>query len=282
MRRLDYLESLGVDVLWLAPFQPSPNRDNGYDVADFYGVDPRYGSSGDFVEFVHRARSNGIRVIVDLVVNHTSDRHRWFREAREGPGSPRFDWYVWSKKRPDDLAQGHRLPGPPAGHVDARSRGEAVVLPPLLRLPARPQHAEPGRPRGDPADHGLLAGARRLRLPRRRGAVHHRGAADGDGAAGAPLRVPRGAPRLPPVARRRRRPPRRGERAAEGGAGLLPRRRRHPPDVQLLGQPAPLVRARERRRAAARRRRCATRRSCRRAASGRTSSATTTSSTSAA
>ena len=91
MRRLDYLESLGVDVLWLAPFQPSPNRDNGYDVADFYGVDPRYGSAGDFVELVHRARSNGIRVIVDLVVNHTSDRHRWFREARKGPESPRFD-----------------------------------------------------------------------------------------------------------------------------------------------------------------------------------------------
>ena len=111
MRRLDYVESLGVDVLWLAPFQPSPNRDNGYDVADFYGVDPRYGSSGDFVEFVHRARSNGIRVIVDLVVNHTSDRHLWFREAREGPGSPRFDWYVWSKKRPSTWRKGTVFPG---------------------------------------------------------------------------------------------------------------------------------------------------------------------------
>jgi maltose alpha-D-glucosyltransferase/alpha-amylase len=111
MRRLDYVESLGVDVLWLAPFQPSPNRDNGYDVADFYGVDPRYGSSGDFVEFVHRARSNGIRVIVDLVVNHTSDRHRWFREAREGPDSSRFDWYVWSKKRPSTWRKGTVFPG---------------------------------------------------------------------------------------------------------------------------------------------------------------------------
>ena len=88
MRRLDYLESLGVDVIWLSPFQPTPNRDNGYDVSDFYGVDPRYGSSGDFVELVHRAKSNGIRVILDLVVNHTSDRHPWFRDARGGPDAP--------------------------------------------------------------------------------------------------------------------------------------------------------------------------------------------------
>src|SRR3954451_13348234 len=79
-RRLDYLESLGVNVLWLAPFQPTPNRDNGYDISDFYGVDPRFGSSGDFVEFVHEAKSRGIRVIADLVVNHTSDAHPWFRE----------------------------------------------------------------------------------------------------------------------------------------------------------------------------------------------------------
>ena len=111
MRRLDYVESLGVDVLWLAPFQPSPNRDNGYDISDYYGVDPRYGSSGDFVEFLHRARSNGIRVIVDLVVNHTSDRHRWFQEARVGPDSPRFDWYVWSKKRPSTWRKGAVFPG---------------------------------------------------------------------------------------------------------------------------------------------------------------------------
>jgi glycosidase len=71
----------------LAPFQPSPRKDDGYDISDYYGVDPRFGSSGDFVEFVHEASSRGMRVLMDLVVNHTSDRHTWFRDARE-KGSP--------------------------------------------------------------------------------------------------------------------------------------------------------------------------------------------------
>ena len=79
--RLDYLESLGVDALWLGPSQPSPNRDDGYDVADYYGIDPRLGTSGDFVEFMNEADGRGIRVLMDLVVNHTSDRHPWFRAA---------------------------------------------------------------------------------------------------------------------------------------------------------------------------------------------------------
>src|SRR5918994_1557534 len=73
MQRLDYLDSLGIDLIWLAPFQPSPNRDNGYDISDFYGVDPRHGSSGEFVEFMNHANKRGIGVILDLVVNHTSD-----------------------------------------------------------------------------------------------------------------------------------------------------------------------------------------------------------------
>jgi len=79
VRRLDYLESLGVNTLWLAPFQPSPRRDDGYDITDYFGVDSRFGSTGDFVEFVHEAGSRGLRVMIDLVVNHTSDRHPWFR-----------------------------------------------------------------------------------------------------------------------------------------------------------------------------------------------------------
>ena len=111
IRRLDYLESLGVDAIWLAPFQPSPGRDDGYDISDFYGVDPRYGTLGDFVEFVHEAASRGIRVLIDLVVNHTSDRHPWFVEARRGPSSPYHDWYVWSRKRPENLESGVVFPG---------------------------------------------------------------------------------------------------------------------------------------------------------------------------
>lgn len=111
MRRLDYLHSLDVDTLWLAPFQPTPNKDNGYDVSDFYGVDPRHGSSGDFVELMVQARRRGIRVIMDLVVNHTSDQHRWFQEARKDKNSPFRDWYVWSKKRPSDWNEGMVFPG---------------------------------------------------------------------------------------------------------------------------------------------------------------------------
>jgi maltose alpha-D-glucosyltransferase / alpha-amylase len=111
MRRLDYLDALGVDTVWLAPFQPTPNRDNGYDISDYYGVDPRHGSSGDFVEFMNEARARGLRVIIDLVVNHTSDRHPWFQEARRSRESKRRDWYVWSKKRPADWDKGMVFPG---------------------------------------------------------------------------------------------------------------------------------------------------------------------------
>ncbi|HEY2830252.1 MAG TPA: alpha-amylase family protein [Thermoanaerobaculia bacterium] len=110
-RRLDYLAGLGVTCIWLLPFYPSPRRDDGYDVTDYYGVDPRYGTSGDFIEFMNQAREQGIRVIVDLVVNHTSNQHPWFREARSNPHSKYRHWYVWSKKRPRGWNKGMVFPG---------------------------------------------------------------------------------------------------------------------------------------------------------------------------
>jgi maltose alpha-D-glucosyltransferase/alpha-amylase len=110
-RRLDYLESLGIDAIWIGPFQTSPNRDNGYDISDFYSVDKRFGSNGDYVEFMNHAKSRGIRVLIDLVVNHTSDQCEWFRESRSDPSSKRRDWYVWSKKRPKNWRQGMVFPG---------------------------------------------------------------------------------------------------------------------------------------------------------------------------
>ena len=79
--RVDYLAGIGVSCLWLMPFYPSPNRDDGYDITDYYAVDARLGSLGDFVAFIRTAKDRGMRVIVDLVVNHTSDRHPWFRRA---------------------------------------------------------------------------------------------------------------------------------------------------------------------------------------------------------
>ncbi len=111
MRRLDYLQGFGATAIWLMPFQPSPGRDGGYDVADYYGVDPRYGTLGDFVEFTHGCEQRGIRVLMDLVVNHTSDSHPWFREARSSPDSKYRDWYVWSEKKPKHTADGVVFPG---------------------------------------------------------------------------------------------------------------------------------------------------------------------------
>ena len=110
-RRLDYLAGLGVTCIWLQPFYPSPNRDNGYDVSQHYGVDPKAGTFGELVEFMNHAEQLGLRVIVDLVVNHTSDRHPWFQAARKDPKSPYRDWYVWSKKRPVDYNKGMVFPG---------------------------------------------------------------------------------------------------------------------------------------------------------------------------
>jgi len=98
--RLNHLAGLGVTCLWLLPFYPSPNRDNGYDIADYYGVDPRYGSLGDFVEFLRQARQRGMKVIVDLVVNHTSDQHPWFQAARADRDSPFRSFYIWEDEPP--------------------------------------------------------------------------------------------------------------------------------------------------------------------------------------
>src|SRR5262245_36762831 len=111
MRRLDYLHGLGVTAIWLMPFQKSPGKDDGYDISDYYEVNPAFGSLGDFVEFTHGAQQRGIRVIIDLVVNHTSIEHPWSQEARRDPNSKYRDWYIWSKKRPPHAEEGMVFPG---------------------------------------------------------------------------------------------------------------------------------------------------------------------------
>jgi maltose alpha-D-glucosyltransferase/alpha-amylase len=111
MRRLDYLHGLGVTAVWLMPFQNSPGLDDGYDISDYYAVNPAYGTLGDFVEFTHAAKQRGIRVLIDLVVNHTSDQHHWFQEARRDPNSKYRDWYVWSTKKPPASDKGIVFPG---------------------------------------------------------------------------------------------------------------------------------------------------------------------------
>ncbi|MXQ10659.1 alpha-amylase family protein [Microvirga makkahensis] len=109
--RLDHVEALGATCIWLLPFYPTPNCDNGYDVTDFYAVDPRLGTLGDFVAFTHAAHDRGLRVIIDLVANHTSIDHPWFQEARRDPNSRYRDWYVWSKEKPENIHEGVVFPG---------------------------------------------------------------------------------------------------------------------------------------------------------------------------
>ena len=114
-RRLDYLTGLGVTCLWLLPFYPSPNRDDGYDVSDFCSVDPRYGSMADFDQFVLEADERGIHVIVDLVPNHTSDEHPWFQAARRDRNSRYHNYYVWTDDDPGDTSDQVVFPGEQKG-----------------------------------------------------------------------------------------------------------------------------------------------------------------------
>ncbi|MFN2582948.1 MAG: alpha-amylase family glycosyl hydrolase, partial [Candidatus Dormibacteria bacterium] len=99
INRLDYLQWLGVDCIWLLPFNTSPMRDGGYDIADYYNVHPEYGTVDDVRRFVDEAHKRGMRVIMDLVINHTSDEHPWFQQARSSPDNSHRDWYVWSETK---------------------------------------------------------------------------------------------------------------------------------------------------------------------------------------
>ncbi|MBI3183932.1 MAG: maltose alpha-D-glucosyltransferase [Myxococcales bacterium] len=105
--KLPYLERLGVNCLWLLPMYPSPLRDDGYDIADYYGIHPDYGNLEDFKHLVEEAHRRGIRILTELVINHTSDQHPWFQESRSNPHSPKRDWYVWSDT--DDKYKGARI-----------------------------------------------------------------------------------------------------------------------------------------------------------------------------
>jgi len=100
--KLDYLSELGIDAIWLSPFYPSPDVDFGYDISDHCAVDPRFGSMADFDRLVHEAHGRGIRVIVDLVLNHSSDQHPWFAESKSSRDNPKRDWYIWNKTVPNN------------------------------------------------------------------------------------------------------------------------------------------------------------------------------------
>ena len=141
--RLPYLKELGVDALWLTPFYPSPQADHGYDVADYVDVDPQFGTLDDFDALVADAHELGIRVTIDIVPNHTSDQHEWFRNAIADPNHPHRAYYFFRPGKaggpPERLDVGFRRAG-----LDTRRRHRRV-LPPLLRArAARPRLAQRG------------------------------------------------------------------------------------------------------------------------------------------
>ncbi len=107
IQKLDYLQELGVNTLWLLPFFPSPLRDDGYDISDYTAVHPNYGVLQDFKAFLTAAHDRGMRVVIELVLNHTSDQHSWFQESRSSRENPKRDWYVWSET--DNHYQGVRI-----------------------------------------------------------------------------------------------------------------------------------------------------------------------------
>ena len=111
LSRLDYIARLGATCVWLNPIHPSPGRDEGYDISDYFAVHPAIGTLGDLVDLVDAAGDRGMRVMLDLVVNHTSIEHPWFQSARNDPNSPYRDWYIWCEHEPSDRYQGMVFPG---------------------------------------------------------------------------------------------------------------------------------------------------------------------------
>ena len=144
--KIDYLAELGVNCLWLMPFYPSPDRDDGYDIVDFYGIDPRLGNHGELVEVVRTAHDRGLRVVADLIVNHTSEQHPWFKASRRSVDNPYRDYYVWRDTEPGRHVGRGGLPGRGGQHLGPGRANRTVVPAPLLLLPARP---EPCEPQGD-------------------------------------------------------------------------------------------------------------------------------------
>ena len=102
--RLDYLKYLGVDVIWLSPVYKSPNDDNGYDISDYRDIMDEFGTMEDFDEMLAEAHKRGIRIVMDLVVNHTSDEHKWFMESRKSKDNPYRDYYIWREGKEDGNA----------------------------------------------------------------------------------------------------------------------------------------------------------------------------------
>lgn len=103
IRRLDYLQTLGIDVIWLSPVCASPQVDNGYDISDYRAIDPMFGDLADMRQLIQEGKKRGIGIMMDLVLNHSSDQHRWFLQAKTSRDNPYHDYYVWRDGTPDQF-----------------------------------------------------------------------------------------------------------------------------------------------------------------------------------
>lgn len=135
IQRLGYLESLGIDAIWLSPVYRSPQDDNGYDISDYCDIDPMFGTLAGMDDLIAEAKKHHIRIIMDLVLNHSSDEHRWFQEAKRSRDNPYHDYYVWQRRRGGHAAQQD------AGRIwrlglDLGARGGAVLFPPVFHQTA--------------------------------------------------------------------------------------------------------------------------------------------------
>ena len=165
IERLDYVQSLNVGAVWLSPIYPSPMHDFGYDVADYCAIHPLFGTLADFDRLLAEVHRRGMKLILDLVPNHTSDEHPWFIESRSSRNNPKRDWYIWRDPAPDGGPPNNWLSyfGGPAWTFDQAYRPS--IPPPVPHPAAGAELPQPGRRRRAARQHALLAGSRRGRLP---------------------------------------------------------------------------------------------------------------------
>ena len=227
--KLDYLQWLGVDCLWLPPFFKSPLRDGGYDVSDYTAVLPEFGDLADFVEFVDAAHQRGMRVIIDFVMNHTSDQHPWFQESRNDPDGPYGDYYVWADD--DKQFQDARI-------IFVDTEASNWTFDPVRKqyywhrfFSHQPDlnYENPARAGGDPRRAAVLARPGHRRLPPGRGALPVR-SEEGTNCENLPAH-----PRVPQAGPQGDRRPLPGHRAARRGQPVAGGRRRL---LRRLRQPA--------------------------------------------
>lgn len=130
IEKLDYLKTLGVDVLWLTPIYRSPQKDNGYDISDYFNIQPEYGTMGDLDRLLEEAHDRDLKIVMDIVVNHTSTAHQWFQEAKKNVQNPYHDYYIWKNPKADGSAPNNwqsKFGGPAWTFVEATGDRKSVV-----------------------------------------------------------------------------------------------------------------------------------------------------------